>query len=148
MLNKKNARLDFVRVRKTYSHVRVLYELLRKRTHRISHSGMPRFKEHRAFVANHPYRAWYLVMMGDQCIGSIYLVRDNSIGLNLVPGMENFVVLCLEFLLSKFRPLPAIKSVRAAGFHLNVSIENKKLISILSDFGAKPVQLTFAISPN
>jgi GNAT superfamily N-acetyltransferase len=48
---------------KNKAHVRFLWRLLRTRlaVSRISHDGKTTWKQHQAFVANHPYHDWCLV---------------------------------------------------------------------------------------
>lgn len=41
---------------------------------------MPTYEQHKAFVYDHPYRVWYLVMDGRSPVGAIYLTRRNEIG--------------------------------------------------------------------
>lgn len=62
----------------------VLYEILKERTGdttvNISHNGeLPPFSQHRDFVLNHPYAAWYLIeepeLAGGYAVGSIYLTK-------------------------------------------------------------------------
>lgn len=62
--------------------VRHLYALLSERTpeQSISHRKMPTLTEHRAFVESHPYQYWALVEVDGQVVGSVYLTRQNEIG--------------------------------------------------------------------
>ena len=68
------------------SDYRFLYELLKKRdpSVNISHRKMPTYKEHQKFVASKPYRAWYVIYMGNAKTGSIYLSKQNEIGIFLL----------------------------------------------------------------
>ncbi|NDB52362.1 MAG: GNAT family N-acetyltransferase [Nitrosopumilaceae archaeon] len=62
-----------------------LYELLKKRDPRtnISHRKMPTYKEHEKFVASKPYKAWYVIYTNNIKTGSIYLSKQNEIGIFL-----------------------------------------------------------------
>jgi hypothetical protein len=51
-------------------------------------------------------------------------------------------------LLRKYKPLKAIKSVRAAEFDFNVAPNNKEYISILERMGARLAQVTFVFDKN
>jgi RimJ/RimL family protein N-acetyltransferase len=64
-------------------HCLVLYELLDERTaeQSISHKEMPSYDKHLVFVASKPYRAWYLIRTYEGCAGSVYLTRQNEIGI-------------------------------------------------------------------
>ena len=61
----------------------ILYELLKERPPEaaISHKRMPTFEEHAAFVAGHPYQAWYLLEVGGACVGSAYLTKQSEVGI-------------------------------------------------------------------
>lgn len=66
----------------------VLYQLLQERpaSANISHKAIPSWEEHKRFLESHPYTAWYLVMKSEtslDVLGSIYLTRDNEIGIFL-----------------------------------------------------------------
>lgn len=68
-----------------------LYDLLHEREEyeSISHTGMPTFEEHRAFVNRVPYKEWYLVYLKNDNgfidfmdpVGSYYLTYKNEIGI-------------------------------------------------------------------
>lgn len=63
----------------------LLYALLMERdaSVNISHKEMPRFEDHHVrFVESMPYAAWYFIVT-DEPIGSIYLSRQNEIGVFL-----------------------------------------------------------------
>ena len=72
----------FEKVRKYSDHVGILYRLLTERQHSISHERMPSYKEHE-FVNSDCYRVWQLIYLGPECLGSVYLKFDNTIGFNL-----------------------------------------------------------------
>jgi hypothetical protein len=136
--------LTFTRVRKESKHVKALYLLLQEREHGISHKTMPTFREHREFVMNHPYRAWYLVSMGKMIVGTIYLLKDNSIGVNLPGNSPEMVSAAVNWIRARFQPLRGRKSVRSHYFHVNASTGNEDLQSALRKMGATPIQVTFA----
>ena len=77
--NKHKNTLKFISVEKTLEHIEVLYSLLNKRSHKISHTKQPSFSEHKNFVLNHPYIAWYLIQMNGDWIGTVYLLDNNTI---------------------------------------------------------------------
>ena len=94
-----------------HTQIRVLYDLLSKRKHFISHTEMPSYEEHNDFVSKNPYLAWYLISRGGEFRGSVYVQVDNSIGINFVlPNEEDIAVCCL--LSGCHKPLPMIQSVR------------------------------------
>jgi len=79
--------LKFIAVEKNNSdHINLLYDLLKSREYSISHKSLPKFETHESFVKNHPYREWFLILHGDEFIGSVYVTNDNIIGIpNLNP---------------------------------------------------------------
>lgn len=62
-----------------------LYLLLQERDEsiNISHRSMPSFEQHSKFVREWPsqYEAWYIICLGNQDIGSIYLTHRREIGI-------------------------------------------------------------------
>lgn len=67
------------------SDFRFLYNLLKERNPNmnISHKKMPRYSEHVKFVKSKPYTKWNVIEYGKQKIGSIYLSKNNEIGIFL-----------------------------------------------------------------
>ncbi|NDF29934.1 MAG: N-acetyltransferase [Nitrososphaeria archaeon] len=68
------------------SDLRFLYLLLKERDPRanISHRIMPTYAEHVKFVKSKPYKAWYVVYFGSKKAGSVYLSKQNEIGIFLL----------------------------------------------------------------
>jgi hypothetical protein len=125
-------------------HVEILYDLLSKREHSISHKSLPPLKRHTEFVFSHPYRVWYIIKSLDGYVGSIYLTNENNIGISVISDAEKYVPAAIGVLLKKHRPLRAIRSVRNAEFDFNLSPANEKLIAVLKSMGASLVQVTYA----
>ena len=124
---------------------KVLYDLLLKRTFKISHNFMPNFDEHVKFITQNPYRSWFLLKDKNMYLGSFYIHKDNSLGINLISYEEEKVLWCLEFIKKEFEPLAPIKSVAPPFFYLNVSPENKEMISSLKREGHEQIQLSFRV---
>lgn len=63
--------------------LRFLYELLKEResSTNISHRKMPTYNEHMNFVLSKPYSKWYIIYYGRNKVGSIYLSKQNEIGI-------------------------------------------------------------------
>ena len=53
MLNKN---IKFLKVTGTDFQIKILFELLKKRSHSISHFKMPDYNNHEQFVKNNPYK--------------------------------------------------------------------------------------------
>jgi RimJ/RimL family protein N-acetyltransferase len=68
-----------------------LYNLLseRKPYQNISHKKMHTWKEHVAFLDSKPYKAWYIIYKDQDFAGSIYLSKNNEIGLFLRESFKN-----------------------------------------------------------
>ena len=82
MINKKNSiNLKLV----SEKDHKFLYELLKERepSTNISHKKMPTFNEHVNFVLSKPYSKWYIILQGIDEVGSIYLSKQNEIGIFL-----------------------------------------------------------------
>lgn len=67
------------------SDFRFLYNLLNERDPKanISHKKMPTYTEHVKFVKSKPYSKWNIIKYGTQRVGSIYLSKNDEIGIFL-----------------------------------------------------------------
>ena len=137
--------IGLIKVDKTEEHVSVLYEFVINRDHNISNTILPSYEEHKKFVHSHPYRCWYLIRKDSQFIGAIYLLKSNNIGASTISGCEKYIGQAIQRLVSKYKPLPAIKSVRASVFSINTNPENYDLILELEKLGAKLIQQTYVL---
>ena len=65
------------------SDLRFLFNLLKERdpNTNISHKKMPTFTEHEQFVKSKPYSYWYIIKLSRKKIGTIYLSKNNEIGI-------------------------------------------------------------------
>lgn len=143
-MTKKIISPKLVRIKKNDDHIRVLYELLKKRKFNISNQNLPTFKEHKLFVLNNPYRAWYLIEVNKSFVGTIYLLKDNCVGIYVEERNKYVIEKTIEWVLKNKKPLPEIKSVRASNFHINIAPNNKMISSVLLKMGATPIQLTYS----
>lgn len=127
--------------------VQILYRLLESRKHPISHTILPSYEDHEAFVRDHPYRAWLLVRDADNYIGSVYVHTDNTIGVNLEgERVADCFDEVLDQVLEAYDPLPAVKSVRHGSFAINVAPTNRALISALETRGCAVAQVTYLVA--
>ena len=84
------------------------------------------------FVNSNPYRAWYLAMNNQKAVGTFYLSKENTIGINISEiNYEQTVAAIINYVKNNYSPLPEIKSVRASIFTINVPPTNLSLIKIL-----------------
>lgn len=68
----------------------VLWHVLSEREQHqsISHQRMPSPKQHREFIEARPYKAWYLVDVGDWA-GAVYLSKQDEIGIGILRAHRN-----------------------------------------------------------
>jgi hypothetical protein len=143
-MNNSQISPKLIPVKKIDAHIDALYVILKNRKFNISNNSLPSFNEHKLFVINNPYRYWYLIEVDNSFVGSMYLLKDNSIGLYVVDQNEDIIRKVIEWVLKNKKPLSEIKSVRSSNFHINVAPNNEKLSKIVEEMGAIPLQLTFS----
>ena len=115
-----------------------LYELLseRKQITFISHKKMPTYEEHVKFIESEPYSKWYIIQIDDKKIGSIYLTKENEIGIHFFTQYEEserFQNVIKEFFLKE----PQDRYV------MNVSPKNEQYIDLAKKLGFHLVQHTY-----
>lgn len=85
--------------------IHFLFNLLKQRDSRanISHKKMPTYSEHVKFVKSKPYSKWYIIHNSRTKIGSIYLSKNNEIGIFLKKEYqgEGFASKALDLLMKK-----------------------------------------------
>ena len=124
--------------------IELLYQQLCSRTSKISHRELPSYENHKKFVAQHPYRAWFIVKSEDIVLGNVYLQYDNSIGLNCLNHITEIQIKSILDLISiQLEPLGPIRSVRSDKFFLNVASSNIDLQNKLMNLGLEESQRSF-----
>ena len=117
-----------------------LYDLLKNRNPNIniSHKKIPTFKEHIKFVNSKPYSKWYIIKQNNEKVGSIYLSKQNEIGLFLQNNVQgkNIGTEALKLLIMK-NPKKRILA--------NINPKNKKSIKFFKKNGFKLIQFTFEL---
>jgi len=82
-----------------------LYTLLENRDSdtNISHKSMPNFDEHVKFVLSEPYSIWCIILINDKKSGSIYLSKQDEIGIFLLNEVRGKGVgnIALQLLMEK-----------------------------------------------
>ena len=117
-----------------------LHNLLAQRNSivNISHKRMPTWEEHVKFVKSKPYSKWYVIYNNDEKIGSIYLSKQNEVGIHLLKKYENESIY-----------LESIKKLMLLNlkikFRVNVSPKNKNYIVLFKKLGFKMVQHTYEL---
>lgn len=117
-----------------------LYELLKQRNSRvnISHKKMPSYKDHLKFILSKPYSKWYVIQYENQKIGSVYLTKQNEIGIFLINKMvrKNIGGKVLKLLIGK-NP--------KSRYLANVNPKNKRSVKFFKKNGFKIIQHTYEL---
>ena len=117
-----------------------LYNLLKERDSRvnISHKKMPNIKQHEKFILSKLYSKWYVIQDFEEDIGSIYLTKDNEIGIFLIKKIHGKGVgfSALQLLIEK-NP--------RSRYLANVNPKNKKSIQFFKTNGFKLIQHTYEL---
>jgi hypothetical protein len=131
----------------TAEQIDILYIQLVNRVSSISHKEIPTLDEHREFVINNPYRAWFIIKDDGSAIGNIYVQLDNSLGLNCTDDItERKIGSILTMIMSELSPLEAVSSVRYGSYFLNVASSNLSLQKKLSNLGLMESQRTYVFA--
>ena len=97
---------------------------------------MPTYNQHTKFIKSKPYSKWYIILKSKQKIGSIYLSKNDEIGIFLSKKFQgkNVGNSALNELMKK--------NTRKR-FLANVNPKNKKSISFFKNNNFKLIQYTF-----
>ena len=121
--------------------VQFLYNLLeeRKPITYISHKKMPTYEEHVNFVKSSPYSKWYIIEVDGERAGSIYLTKQNEIGIFLNEGLQEKGIgsNALNVLIGKNPDLRYLA---------NINPENKKSIKFFKKLGFTLIQYTYELN--
>ena len=129
-------------------HNKLLYQFLKERKFNISHKNIPDYKNHLTFVMNNPYRKWFLISYQSEKIGSIYILYDNGIGIDIPPSNYYLIDKILNEVFIKIKPLKSIPSIRTNNFHINTSSENNEIHKYILQSGGILKQYTFEFEKN
>ena len=96
MEKKSNTKLRIIRE----DDYRFLFNLLKERESfmNISHKKMPTFSEHVKFIRSKPYTKWYIIENGKKKVGSIYLSKQNEIGIFIKKKHNQTLHHCLTYM--------------------------------------------------
>ena len=133
-------RLDLVDVHTTpfiLNAKSILFDLLAERGPEIniSHSEMPSWKSHIAFIESKPYHCWYLVRVEDCIVGTVYLTKYDEVGICIFKNCQRrgFGSDAVRLLIEKH---PRKK------YLANINQANEKSIAMFDKMGFKHVQDT------
>ena len=107
----------------------------------ISHKKIPTYYEHVKFVKSKPYSKWYVLENSKTKIGSIYLSKNDEIGIFLKKKYfsKGFANKALELLIQK-NPRDR--------YLANVNPKNIRSIKFFKKNGFKLIQYTFELGKN
>ena len=118
-----------------------LYNLLKERNPQtnISHKKMPSYAQHVKFVNSHPYAKWYIIEKGGEGVGSVYLSKQNEIGIFLKKKFQNQAIgnTVLDLI---------IKRNPRKRYLANINPKNKKSISFFKKNKFRLIQYTFELN--
>lgn len=124
----------------TESDCEFLYELLKNRDPQasISHKKMPSYDEHLRFVLSKPYSIWYIIEFRNQKVGSVYLSKQDEVGISMIKefqgiGIDEKAVRLL------------MKKNSRSRYLANVAPENYLLQEFFKKLGFKGLQYTYEI---
>ena len=125
----------------TNSDVKFLFDLLKERDPRvnISHRKMPTYNQHTKFIKSKPYSKWYIILKSKQKIGSIYLSKNDEIGIFLSKKFQGKNV-------GNFALNELMKKNPRKRFLANVNPKNKKSIQFFKNNKFKLIQHTFELN--
>ena len=118
-----------------------LYELLsvRKPNVNISHKKNPTYAKHVNFVMSKPYSKWYIIYHATEKIGSIYLTKQDEIGINFKEqNITNKI--CSKVLKMIIKKNPRDR------YLININPSNTKMKKFLKNEGFELIQHTYEIS--
>ena len=137
--------ITFEKIIPTNSQIEQLSFLLTNRKNSISHKNLPTEKDHKEFVSNNPYLAWYLMYEDSNLLGSVYINLDNSIGINLNHPKVDEVLEAIKYIQENHLPLPHIKSLRREDFFINIATNDLTMIQILKKLNKQVIQYSYLI---
>jgi len=120
-----------------------LFNLLQKRDLKvnISHKKMPTYNQHIKFLKSKPYSKWYIIILEKQKIGSIYLSKQNEIGIFLMKSCDVDDIR-LKSLITLMKKNPRKR------YLANVNPNNKKLISFWKKNNFSLVSYSYELDKN
>jgi len=125
------------------SDLEFLYKLLEERDLRtnISHKKMPTYEEHVKFVLSKPYTKWYIILLENNKIGSIYLSKSDEIGIFLKKNKQNRGI-------GKSALILMMKKNPRKRYLANVNPKNKKSTKFFKQNGFNLIQYTYELLDN
>ena len=124
------------------SDYRFLYNLLKERDSRtnISHKKMPTFNEHIDFIKSNTYSNWFIIKYKNSKAGSIYLSKQNEIGIFIKSEFQNEKI-------GRVAIQKIMKLTKRKRYLANINPKNKNSIHFFKKFGFNLIQQTYELYP-
>jgi len=128
-------------------YIKFLYDLLKERLdspdENISHTKMPTWEEHLAFIGKQPYNEWYVIVnleSPQDCIGSTYISYKEEIGIHISQAYQGrgYGPTVLQTI---------IDSLPKRCYYANINPKNNRSKRLFERFGFEPVQITYKLLP-
>tara|TARA_B100000745_G_scaffold83341_1_gene52136 strand:+ start:60 stop:500 length:441 start_codon:yes stop_codon:yes gene_type:complete len=122
-----------------------LYELLseRKLYENISHKKNPTYAKHIKFVMSKPYTKWYIIYYGKEKIGSIYITKQDEVGIHfkeqLQANLKPKSALWLQVLKIMMKKNPRNR------YLVNINPSNTGMKNFLKNAGFELIQYTYEV---
>ena len=122
-----------------------LYELLseRKLYENISHKKNPTYAKHIKFVMSKPYTKWYIIYYGKEKIGSIYITKQDEVGIHfkeqLQANLKPKSALWLQVLKIMMKKNPRNR------YLVNINPRNTGMKNFLKNAGFELIQYTYEV---
>jgi len=104
----------------------------------ISHKKMPSYSEHIKFVMSKPYSKWYIIQYNQKKAGSVYLSKNNEIGIFVKKTFQGKGI-------GKTAIQQLIKKNPRNRYLANVSTKNKKSQAFFKNNSFNLIQYTFEL---
>jgi GNAT superfamily N-acetyltransferase len=129
--------MKFVSVYKVRSiALPILYKLMEERDSNIniSHKELPTLWKHIAFVDSRPYKEWYLIKVGNDYVGDLYISKLNEIGIFILKEYQGQGI--------GKKAVTWVKK-RNKYFLANINPQNDRAIKLFESQGFKHIQNTY-----
>jgi RimJ/RimL family protein N-acetyltransferase len=97
---------------------------------------MPSYDEHIIFIKSKPYTKWYIILKSKEKVGSIYLSKQNEIGIFLLRNFQRKNI-------GNSALTQLIKKNPRKRFLANINPKNKKSMTFFKNNNFKLIQYTF-----
>lgn len=138
--------MRLVNVYREPTAIAVLYALLQERpsSANISHSAMPTYREHTAFVHSRPYRMWWLIRVDGEFVGDLHVTNMNEIGVFIFASHrgKGYGQAAVKLFMRRHKPLGDIPAVRVRAWLAHIAPKNDEGLRFFGKLGFRKVQET------